>query len=79
MRVIRHWWNQQWGRLGRRDVYVRSDGTRFEVEVAQGGAEGRRWVARFDSLADAVEEAENHLRDPSDRWRDVSDAHGRAG
>ena len=73
--MVRHWWNQQWGRMARRDVYVRSDGTRFEVEDAQGGAEGRRWLALFDSVEEAVEEAEKHLLDPQDRWRDVSDAH----
>lgn len=75
MAVVRHWWNQKWGRIARRDVYVRSDGGRFEVEVVQGGAEGKRWVALFDTAEEAIGEAESHLVDPNDDWRDVSDAH----
>jgi hypothetical protein len=75
-RVVRHWWNGQWGRLGRRDVYIRSDNGRvFEVEVRQGGAEGRAWLALFDTLDDAEAEADKHLHHEQDTWRDVSDAH----
>jgi hypothetical protein len=40
MRVERHWWNGSRSLLGRRDVYLRTDGERWEVEAQTGGAEG---------------------------------------
>jgi hypothetical protein len=44
VRVERHWWNGIAGRRGRRDVYIRTDGERWEVEAKMGGAEGRSRV-----------------------------------
>jgi hypothetical protein len=44
MRIERHWWNGNRGRLARRDVFVRTDGQRWEVEAQVGGAEGRSKV-----------------------------------
>ncbi len=35
-----HWWNSKWGRLARRDIYLRVDGDRWYVEDRSGGAEG---------------------------------------
>ena len=46
MRIERHWWNGNRGRQGRRDVYVRTDGTVWEVEAQAGGAEGQTGTMR---------------------------------
>ncbi|MFG2041978.1 hypothetical protein [Dactylosporangium sp. NPDC048998] len=45
--TVRRWWNGSWGRLNRRDVYVRTDGVSFEVEVRLGGANGHRWRREY--------------------------------
>jgi hypothetical protein len=74
--IVRHWWNGSWGRLGRRDVYVRTDGITFELEVRQGGSEGRTWKRIYDELWKADEEAGRH-RDPALQWREISRAHDR--
>lgn len=72
--VVRHWWNGNYGRLGRRDIYVRTDGSTFQLELRDGGSEGRSARAVFDELWQADEEAGRH-RDPGMNWRDISGAH----
>jgi hypothetical protein len=46
METVGHWWNGTWGRLARLDVYLRIQKPQWEVELREGGAEGRsrRWV-----------------------------------
>jgi hypothetical protein len=59
VKVERHWWNGNRSALGRRDVYIRSDGERWEVEAQTGGSQGRSKVhvcpgrATAEILADA--------------------------
>src|SRR5258706_11638736 len=54
--LVSHWFNGVWGRLARRDVYIRTDGTGFELELRAGGAGGRPWRRPFPTLAAAVDE-----------------------
>jgi hypothetical protein len=44
MRVERHWWNGDRTARGRRDVFVRTDGERWEVAAQTGGDAGRSKV-----------------------------------
>jgi hypothetical protein len=44
VKVERHWWNGNHSLLGRRDVYIRTDGVRWEVEAQTGGSQGRSKV-----------------------------------
>jgi hypothetical protein len=59
VRIERHWWNGDRTPLGRRDVYIRTDGERWEVEAQTGGCNGRSKVhpcpgrASAEILADA--------------------------
>ena len=64
------WWNGNYGRLGRRDVYVRR-GTLWEVEAREGGAEGRSKTFRFDSEDEAMAFVKRCLEGPGD-WRQLS-------
>lgn len=73
-KIVRHWWNGNWGRLARRDVYIRTDGSTFELELREGGSDGRAWKRVYDELWQADEEAGRH-RDPAMHWRDISRAH----
>jgi len=72
--VVKHWWNGRWGRLTRRDVYVRTHGKRYELELREGGSEGTSWRRLFDTLDDAVGEAGKHMS-PDMTWSDITDAH----
>jgi hypothetical protein len=59
VRIERHWWNGNPSLLGRRDVYIRTDGQRWEVMAQTGGNTGRSKVhacpgrASAEILADA--------------------------
>jgi hypothetical protein len=59
VRIERHWWNGNMSSHGRRDVYIRTDGQRWEVEARTGGGAGRSKVhhcpgrASAEILADA--------------------------
>ena len=53
MRVERHWWNGNRSPLGRRDVYLRTDGERWEVEAQTGGTAGRSKVYSCPGRASA--------------------------
>jgi hypothetical protein len=52
--VQRHWWNGNSSARGRRDVFIRSDGQRWEVKAQIGGAAGRFQVQECPSKASAV-------------------------
>ncbi|SCL54636.1 hypothetical protein GA0070608_1363 [Micromonospora peucetia] len=41
VKIERHWWNGDRSSRGRRDVYIRTDGQRWEVEAQTGGVAGR--------------------------------------
>jgi hypothetical protein len=44
VRLERHWWNGNRSQVGRRDVYIRTDGQQWEVEAQAGGIAGRSRV-----------------------------------
>jgi hypothetical protein len=67
---VSRWWNGNFGRLGRRDVYLRR-GTLWEVEAREGGAEGRSKVFRFDTEDEAMDFLNRCLEGPGD-WRQLS-------
>jgi hypothetical protein len=70
MDVVAHWWNGTWGRMARRDVYLRT-GQVWQVELREGGAEGRVMVRVFDSEADARAFVDRALAAESG-WRELS-------
>ena len=53
VRIERHWWNGNRTLRGRRDVYISSDGLRWEVIAQTGGAEGRSRVQQCPGQASA--------------------------
>ena len=73
--LVRHWWNRRWGRMARRDVYIRTDGMRFQLELRAGGTDSdRRARCWFDELDPAIEEAGLHMAADQD-WADITAAH----
>jgi hypothetical protein len=67
----KHWWNGNWGRLARRDVYLRTDGDQWFVEQRAGGAEGMSRFFEFGSEDDAYEVVRALLAGSED-WRELS-------
>ncbi|GAA3250969.1 hypothetical protein GCM10010532_097940 [Dactylosporangium siamense] len=74
--LVRHWWNCLWGRFNRRDVYIRTDGVTFTLELRLGGQDGRPWTRHYPTLDAAINEAEQHMA-PDQQWRDLTAAHSR--
>jgi len=71
MEQRKHWWNGKWGRLARRDVYLRTDADRWYVEQRAGGAEGTSRFHEFDGEDEAYE-AIRGLIAGMDPWRELS-------
>jgi hypothetical protein len=67
VRVEQHWWNGG-ERLARRDVFVRTDGDRWEVEAQMGGPDGRSKVQECPGKASALILADA-WRGPRWQWR----------
>src|SRR5688500_7408447 len=66
MEPVGKWWNGTWGRLARRDVFLRV-GTLWEVEAREGGADGRSRIWRFLSEEEARAFAERCMTRPG-KW-----------
>jgi hypothetical protein len=43
----KHWWNARWGRLARRDLYLREDAGIWLVEDRVGGPDGKSQFQPF--------------------------------
>jgi hypothetical protein len=75
-RVVKHWWNGRWGRLARRDVYVKVDSEpRSVVEARADGAEGRIKRQECRDEREALVLAERWREFGGDDWADISGAH----
>ncbi|MEV0155414.1 hypothetical protein AB0H57_16960 [Micromonospora sp. NPDC050686] len=65
-----HWWNGDATARGRRDVYIRTDGQRWEVQAQIGGAQGRSEVLECSSRSSASILA-GAWRGGSPGWREL--------
>ena len=71
MEQRKHWWNGKWGRIARKDVYLRVSGDQWYVEQRAGGAEGVSHFFEYDSEDAALETVRALLVGP-DEWRELS-------
>jgi hypothetical protein len=71
VRVERHWWNGNQSLRGRRDVFIRTDGQRWEVVAQAGGTAGRSKLHRCPSRASAEILAEAWLGGRPE-WRELA-------
>jgi hypothetical protein len=69
MEQRKHWWNGRWGRIARRDIYVREDGGRWLVEHRVGGADGRSGWFECDDEEAALERV-GALMVTGDGWQE---------
>ena len=68
----RHWWNSKWGRLARRDVYLRAEGDRYIVEAWEGGADGTLRTWHPPTEEDALLLVDDLLNDQDQKWRELT-------
>ncbi|MGS2616609.1 hypothetical protein ACVCAH_19085 [Micromonospora sp. LZ34] len=70
MNLEQHWWNGDPTPRGRRDVYIRTDGQRWEVQAQIGGASGKSRVQGCPSRAAAAILA-SAWRGSQPSWREL--------
>ncbi|RKN45533.1 hypothetical protein [Micromonospora endolithica] len=70
MIVEKHWWNGDPTARGRRDVYIRRAGERWEVLAQIGGAQGRSKLQECPSRSSAVILA-SAWRGSGSSWREI--------
>ena len=71
MEQRKHWWNGKWGRVARKDVYLRVSGDQWYVEQRAGGSDGASHFFEFDNEDAAVDMIRALLNGP-DEWRELS-------
>ena len=49
MEQRKHWWNGKWGRIARKDVYLRVSGDQWYVEQRAGGSDGVSHFFEYDN------------------------------
>lgn len=67
----RHWWNGRWGRIARRDVYLRQEGDHCVVEAREGGADGKTRTWHPPTKEDGLLLVEDLLSD-QEGWRELT-------
>jgi hypothetical protein len=67
--IERHWWNGISSPRGRRDVYILTDGERWDVKAQMGGVTGRFKIQECPSLSSATILA-GAWRGSSTGWRE---------
>jgi hypothetical protein len=71
MEQRKHWWNGKWGRIARKDVFLRVNGDTWHVEARAGGAEGVSQFSEHDDEDAALEVVRALLTGPGN-WRELS-------
>jgi hypothetical protein len=71
MESIERWWNGARGRLVRRDVWLRTDGNGWEVELLIGGVEGESRTWEFCDETEARAQMSRLIAE-SGGWRQLS-------
>lgn len=69
VKTIEKWWNGIWGRLARLDVWLRTDGRRWDVWIREGGADvNRNRHTEYGTEAEARAELDR-LKSDGRRWQ----------
>jgi len=72
MRIVGHWWNGSWGRLTRRDVWLKTDGNRWYVQARQGDGDRPVWSRPYLTEEAARQQLAAMLARGAKQWRDIT-------
>jgi hypothetical protein len=72
--TVGRWWNGSWGRLGRRDIWLSTDGRRWEVRFRDGGADGREGEFAFADEVQARGFVQRQIETAPGQWKDLTAA-----
>ena len=71
MEQRKHWWNGKWGRIARKDIFLRVSGDQWYVEQRTGGGDGVSTFVEFNSEEAALDAVRALLAGPEE-WRELS-------
>ncbi|WP_165823187.1 hypothetical protein [Micromonospora globispora] len=74
MEVRGRWWNQSWGRMARRDVWLVSDGRLWQVRGRLGGDGGQEVSHDFSDEVSARAMVDRMMKTSAGTWRDLTGA-----
>lgn len=72
VRNVERWWNGSFGRLARRDIWLRTtdDDGRWDVWIRDGGTEGRNSHTEYETEQEARTALQKLINgQPQSRWR----------
>jgi hypothetical protein len=72
MDLVGRWWNGQYGRLARRDIWLTSDGRTWHVRARQGDNDGREIHYDFDREYEAAAMVDRLRKAVPGRWKDIT-------
>lgn len=73
--LVERWWNGLWGRLARRDMWLKTNGQLWAVQARKGDGDARVWTKVFDTEAEARQLAqEMRARSQVGVWTDITAA-----
>src|SRR4030095_14222021 len=70
--LVGQWWNGHRGRLGRRDIWLTTDGKLWHVRAREGGPDGREVRYDFDRAYEAREMVDRLIATAPGSWKDVT-------
>lgn len=68
------WWNQSWGRMARRDIWLLSDGQVWRVRGRLGGDGGQEVLYDFTDAGSARSMVDRMMKTSAGTWRDLTEA-----
>lgn len=81
MVTVGKWWNGTWGRLARRDIWLKCDGDLWVVEARKGDGDSKVWRRQFpgDEAGARALVAELLLRPVPGEWQQMSTGQAAGG
>lgn len=72
MVTVEWWWNGRWGRLARRDIWLKNDGALWWAEARKGDGDAKVWRSRPGDEGAAREEVTMLLLRGGTDWKNLS-------
>jgi len=71
MDQVARYWNGQFGRLARRDIWLKTDGVSWRVEARRGDGDASVWGRDYLTEAAARADMAALMERTHDTWRDL--------
>ena len=72
MELVGRWWNGERGRQARRDIWLTSDGQRWNVRARQGDSDGREVSYDFDRGYEARAMVDRLKATAPGKWKEIT-------